>query len=86
MQSDGNSYCGDVVLDSFNIIYSDEDSISDQTYESESFEIVIRKILNIKRDWRKFIFKEILYIISGTHEIIIIIFFFFSVVLVCIFV
>ena len=23
--SDGNSFCGDVVLDSFNMVYSDED-------------------------------------------------------------
>ena len=27
MQSDGNSLCGDVVLESFNMVYSDEDSI-----------------------------------------------------------
>ena len=27
MQSDGNSFCEDVVLDSFNMVYSDEDSI-----------------------------------------------------------
>ena len=27
MQSDGNSFCGDVVLDSFNMVYSGEDSI-----------------------------------------------------------
>ena len=27
MQSDGNSFCGDVVLNSFNMVYSDEDSI-----------------------------------------------------------
>ena len=27
MQSDGNTYCGDVVLDSFYMVYSDEDSI-----------------------------------------------------------
>ena len=27
MQSDGNSFCGDVVLDSFNMVNSDEDSI-----------------------------------------------------------
>ena len=27
MQSDGKSYCGNVVLDSFNMVYSDENSI-----------------------------------------------------------
>ena len=27
MQSDGNSFCGDVVLDSFNMAYRDENSI-----------------------------------------------------------
>ena len=27
VQSDGNSFSGDVVLDSFNMVYSDEDSI-----------------------------------------------------------
>ena len=27
MQSDGICFCGDVVLDSFNMVYSNEDSI-----------------------------------------------------------
>ena len=27
MQSDGNKFCGEVVLDSFNMVYSHEDSI-----------------------------------------------------------
>ena len=31
-QSQSNSLLGDVVLDSFNIVYRDEDSILDQTY------------------------------------------------------
>ena len=30
MQSDENNFCRDVVLESFNIEYIDEDSISDQ--------------------------------------------------------
>ena len=30
MQSGGNSLCGDVVLDSFNEIFRDEDNILDQ--------------------------------------------------------
>ena len=32
MQSDGNSFCGDVVLD---MLYRDEDSILDQKYEKQ---------------------------------------------------
>ena len=32
MQSDGNSFSGDVVLDDFNMLYSDEDSKLDQIY------------------------------------------------------
>ena len=32
MQSDGNSFCGDVVLDSFNKESRDEDNILDQIY------------------------------------------------------
>ena len=32
MQSDGNSFCKDVVLDSVNMTYRDEDSILDQIY------------------------------------------------------
>ena len=42
MQSDGNSFCGDVVLDSFN---RDKDSILDQQYERKYFRIFIMKIL-----------------------------------------
>ena len=33
MQSDGNSFCGDVVLNSFNKVYRDEDNILDQVYK-----------------------------------------------------
>ena len=33
MQSDGDSFCEDVVLDSFNMAYRDEDSILDQKNE-----------------------------------------------------
>ena len=32
MQSDGNSFCEEVVLDSFNMAYRDEDSILYQKY------------------------------------------------------
>ena len=34
MQSDGNSFRGDV-MDSFNLTYGDEDSILDQKYEKQ---------------------------------------------------
>ena len=39
MQSDGNSFCRDVVLDSINMDdeYNDEDSIKDQIYEKRIF-------------------------------------------------
>ena len=37
MQSDGNSFCGDVVSDSFNMEYGDEDSILDKKYEKQIF-------------------------------------------------
>ena len=36
MQLDGNTFCGDVVLDSFKMAYGHEDSVLDQKYESES--------------------------------------------------
>ena len=36
-QSDGNSYGGKVVLDSFNMAYRDEDNIYDQKYEKQIF-------------------------------------------------
>ena len=35
MQSDGNRFCGDVVLDSFSMSYRDQDSILDQKYEMQ---------------------------------------------------
>ena len=35
MQSDGDSFRGDVVLGSFNMSYRDEDSILDQKYEKQ---------------------------------------------------
>ena len=34
MQSDGNSFFGNVILDSFTMLYSDEDRIHEQKYES----------------------------------------------------
>ena len=37
MQSDGNSFSGDVVLDRFSMVNSDEDSIQDQNYVKQIF-------------------------------------------------
>ena len=37
MQSDGNSFGGDVVLDSVNMLSSYEDAILDQIYEKQKF-------------------------------------------------
>ena len=37
MQSDGNIFCGDVVLDGFNSAYMDEDSILDQKHEKQIY-------------------------------------------------
>ena len=37
MQADGNSFCGDVVMNSFNMAYRDEDSILDQIYKKQIF-------------------------------------------------
>ena len=37
MQSDGNSFGGDVVLDSVNMSYRDEDCILDPIYEKQMF-------------------------------------------------
>ena len=50
MQSDVNSLCGDVVLDSFNMVYRDEDSIYDQNKNSESFGVITMNILDFKID------------------------------------
>ena len=37
MQSDENSFCGYVVLDSFNMVNIDEDRFSEQKYEERIF-------------------------------------------------
>ena len=62
VQSDGNSFCGDVVLDSFNMAYRDKNSILDQNMKSKYFGIFIMKILNFKSDGGNCIFKEIVHI------------------------
>ena len=50
MQSDGDYFCGDVVLGSFNMSYSDEDSILEQKFKSKYLEIFIMKTLYFKSD------------------------------------
>ena len=53
IQSDGSSFCGDVVLDSFSTVYSDEDNFKTKSVKNESFGIFIMKILNMKSYYRK---------------------------------
>ena len=43
MQSDRNNFCGDVVLDSFNMAYKDKDSILDKIYEKPIFYVLYHK-------------------------------------------
>ena len=57
VQSDRYSCCLNVVLDSFNMAFRDEDSIIDQMYANKYFWIFIIKIKNFKSDWRKYITK-----------------------------
>ena len=45
MQSDGNSFSWDVVLDSFNRVYLDEFNILDQIYKSKYVPILFMMIL-----------------------------------------
>ena len=45
MQSDGKSFCGDVVLNSFNKASRDKDNILDQVYKSKYVRIFIMMIL-----------------------------------------
>ena len=48
MQSDGNRFYGDAVLDSFMKAYRNKDSILDEKYESEYFGIFIMKTLTLR--------------------------------------
>ena len=43
VQSDGNNFCGDVVLDSFNLAYKDQDNILDKIYEKQIFSVLYYK-------------------------------------------
>ena len=53
MQSDGNSFGGDVILDTFNIAYWDEDNILDQIYCSIYVRIFIMMFLILFNNVRK---------------------------------
>ena len=52
MQSDGNRFCGDVVMNSFNKASRDEENILDQVYKSKYIRIFIIMILipSLSRD------------------------------------
>ena len=82
MQSDWNSFCGDVVLDRFSMVYSDEDSIKDQKYEK----------IFCNLNYEDFQFQELLQkmhiqrITAHNNKELIILGFSATVVLVCIFV
>ena len=58
MQSDGNIFCGDVVLDSFNEASRDEDNILDQVYKSKYVRIFIMMILILYNIIRKCILTQ----------------------------
>ena len=55
MKSDVNSFCGEVVLDSFNMVYRDEDSILYQICEEKN----ILDFIILKGNCRKCISKEL---------------------------
>ena len=46
----GTVFGGDVVLDSFNMAYRDEESNLDQEYEKQSSWIFIKQIFNFRTD------------------------------------
>ena len=53
MQSDGNSFYGDVFLDSFNKTSWEEDKISDQIYKNKYIRIIIMVVLILYNIIRK---------------------------------
>ena len=57
MQSDWNRFCGDVVLDSFNETW-DEDNILDQIYKSQFVQIIIILMLILYNMTRKCILTQ----------------------------
>ena len=62
MQSDGNSFWGDAVLDNLNMACMDEGSILDQKYKNHNFLDLHHEELNFKSDFDKRIFKLIQHI------------------------
>ena len=57
MQSDGNSFYGDVVSDNFDNIYRDKDKILDQIYDIKYVCIIIMMILILNDIIRKCILR-----------------------------
>ena len=57
MQTDRNSFCGDVVLDSFNMSYRDGESILDQIYTKNDVQLIFMMILilALKTDFISFL-------------------------------
>ena len=47
MQSEGNSFCRDVVLNIFNMAYRDKDSILTEKYEKQIFWELVMKIMKL---------------------------------------
>ena len=58
IESEGNRFCGDVVLNSFNKVCRDEDNILDQVYESEYVRTFIMMILILYNIIRKCILSQ----------------------------
>ena len=58
MQSDGSSFCEDVVLDSFNMVSRDEDNILEQIYKSKYVRILIMRIFMLYNIIRKCILTQ----------------------------
>ena len=56
---DAISFCGDVVLDSFNMAEVTKIALKAKNMISESFGIFLMKILNFESDRKIYIFKEI---------------------------
>ena len=53
MQLNGNRFCGDVILSSFNMSFRYEDSIKDQKYEKKIFWELHYENFKFKNDWGK---------------------------------
>ena len=58
MQSDGINFCGDVVSDSLNRAFRDEDNILDQKYKSKYVRNIITKYILTARSTTKTQFYE----------------------------